>query len=1314
MSLRKTLNLLERLKSFLTPDAPEHRQASALIQRMRQIESKFKDNQPRFTQALIIFVLNLIGMEDGHGGEDEVQNEMGEEEDEEDDADPHLICPVCRAVFVSELLMGAHMIFHTQAAESYVSGVNHLERCVVTAMNGLVRDYKLWCDEIVVNIPAWLMAQYDLIGQCLSPLLRAFVVRAMMYVGVYFVRVDVQTGEIAERMMRYIPSRPTEHVVELSAWLADHVNQIASTLAQWEASEGSDWQVECLNHVMLKVTLSENVAGRGTFQLPAKLKKMHAVVNVNCERACFKYAVLSVLHYADVKHNRWRASAYAAWLNELKFNGVDADNMNIQRDVPLFERMNDIKVNVHVWERGLKGIRYNSRKNTSPRTVNLLLVTNKDGQHHYCGIPKLSRLYRHTKRSNNSPFTCERCTQSFKTQDAFSVHYEWCSRGKAQIEEMPKSKEFGYTNLGHELSPLRVVYADAECYIDPETQRHMPAAFGMYEAWHEDVAIKGKYRAWTGENSVTDFLSELEHMVHDQFQQDNMTRKQMIITPREQHEFNRCEACPKCKRVFTDKIRKVRDHCHITGKYRGPLCHTCNSRLTLKRNVLPVIFHNLKNYDAHLLIKHGLGKFKHWQLHCISQTTEKFMSISAKVPVGKTKTGKAIFFTISFLDSFQFLSSSLATLAESHTSLPVTEKLKDDIPSLSTDVLRRKGVFPYSYFTSLRVLEETSLPSRDAFKNDLSGEECSEEDYSHAHRAWREFGCRTFKDYMMRYLELDVRILTDVFEAFRHLSLRQDKLDPVHFVSLPGLSFQSAFKMTGETVELLQDPFIYNLFERGKRGGMTFVNTHHAAKQLIKVGLQQLIERIMYIDKNNLYGSPLCGYLPHSGFKRLTPHEIRILFPSDQHIIQLDTEADIGYLFEVDLHYPPSIHHLTADFPLAPETQQVTEDMFSEHMKDLYKHIMSQRYPNKTEHKFRPIYKLLLNQTDKYNYVVHFKVLKYYLEKGMTIIKIHNVVQFQQKPFLRPYIEFNTSQRSKATSKHEKDFYKLRNNSLFGKTIEDVRKRSKYHLITDDTKFQKLASSPLFVDRDIITDEIVGVKMYRSRIALNRPIYIGQAVLDLSKLLMYQLYYDILPSCPLIHKIQLLGGDTDSFFLKLTMNHDTTNADILTNLKQYVDFSNYPPTHQLHSDENKARLECFKDEAAGREIEEVILLRPKMYSIKFKDDVKEIKRAKGIGKSVVKNLRHSDYQQAYHNHTESSVNMTILKSIAHSVHTLSFRKRGLSCWDDKRVWLSSNESLPHGHVDSPVRCRKRCRTLPPPSGDVDSDDEQTGKRCRYH
>ena len=228
--------------------------------------------------------------------------------------------------------------------------------------------------------------------------------------------------------------------------------------------------------------------------------------------------------------------------------------------------------------------------------------------------------------------------------------------------------------------------------------------------------------------------------------------------------------------------------------------------------------------------------------------------------------------------------------------------------------------------------------------------------------------------------------------------------------------------------------------------------------------------------------------------------------------------------------------------------------------------------------------------------------------------------------------------------------------------------------------------------------------MIKPKVILEKPIFVGQAVLDYSKLEMYNLFYNILPKCPLIKDLRLVGGDTDSFFLAITTDADKTLTDAFDMMREYVDTSNYPTDHPLFSNVNKAKLGCFKDETGGRTLEEMILLRPKMYSMKYVDELPSIKRAKGISRHVVRDMTHKDYRDAYNEKKETQVNMTILRSRQHTINTVTFRKRALCAWEDKRCWLSENESLPHGHVDSPVPKPKRARVMVPVSGDVVFDE----------
>ena len=157
--------------------------------------------------------------------------------------------------------------------------------------------------------------------------------------------------------------------------------------------------------------------------------------------------------------------------------------------------------------------------------------------------------------------------------------------------------------------------------------------------------------------------------------------------------------------------------------------------------------------------------------------------------------------------------------------------------------------------------------------------------------------------------------------------------------------------------------------------------------------------------------------------------------------------------------------------------------------------------------------------------------------------------------------------------------------------------------------------------------------------------------------------------------------------------------DIFKYFENIFDSSNYPKDHPLFSLANKAKLGCFKDECSGARIKEGILLRPKMYSLKL-DDNKNIKRAKGISKCIVKNMKHKLYRRIFKQQIVSNVNMTVIKSKTHELKTTTLAKRGLSAWEDKRCWMSQNISLPHGHPDTQVPPPKKRKLELPPSSNV--------------
>ena len=276
----------------------------------------------------------------------------------------------------------------------------------------------------------------------------------------------------------------------------------------------------------------------------------------------------------------------------------------------------------------------------------------------------------------------------------------------------------------------------------------------------------------------------------------------------------------------------------------------------------------------HALCIEGFSKMQGWELKPIATTTEKYLTLCAKFEVARDAANKPIFFEARFIDSYQFLSSSLDTLSSNLTICKKlhTSRLRNRYP-VDDDILFKKGIFPYGYIDDTEKLDEDQLPPLNAFFDMLSNSlHASAAQYQHAQKAWRQFQCISLNDYLKRYLELDCLLLADVFENFRSTIIKDTELDPVNFITLPQFTFAAAFRKT--KCDLLQEEEMYEFFEAGIRGGMTFVNTHHVKADNIEMGNPNGSTYIAYWDKNNLYGNALSQLLPCSQFEWLTCQQI--------------------------------------------------------------------------------------------------------------------------------------------------------------------------------------------------------------------------------------------------------------------------------------------------------------------------------------------------------------------------------------------------------------------------------------------------------
>ena len=494
----------------------------------------------------------------------------------------------------------------------------------------------------------------------------------------------------------------------------------------------------------------------------------------------------------------------------------------------------------------------------------------------------------------------------------------------------------------------------------------------------------------------------------------------------------------------------------------------------------------------------------------------------------------------------------------------------------------------------------------------------------------------------------DTLLLADVFKNFRNVCLSNYELDPAHFVSLPGLAWQACLKKTNVELELLTDYDMLLMIEEGIRGGICHaVHPYAKANNIYMKDYDSSKEfsYIQYLDANNLYGAAMLEKLPMNGFKWVSD----ISDINEKFIKSYNKNSDKGYILEVNVDYHSKLHKLHSDMPFLPERMII----------------------DKTK-------KLVCNLQDKKNCVAHISVLKQALDHGLKLRKVHWVIEFNQKAWLKEYIDLNTELRKNAANDFEKDFFTLMNNAVFGKTMENVRKHQDIKLVRTDKKRNKLASEPNYHTMKLIEENLAIIEMKKVKVKMNKPIYLGLCILEISKIIMYEFWYDYVKNKH-GNKARLCYMDTDSFVINIKTND--FYEDISQDVNERFDTSNYTFDRPLPKGINKKVIGLMKDELGGGIITEFVALRPKTYSY-ITNDFTELKNAKGTKKCVVKKmLRFCDYKKCLFGNEPMLKSQQRFKSENHEVYTENINKIALSSNDDKRiVALDRIASYPYGYV----------------------------------
>ena len=986
---------------------------------------------------------------------------------------------------------------------------------------------------------------------------------------------------------------------------------------------------------------------------------------------CFLWCVLRALNPKDTHPERIDKDLKSKE-NTLNMEGIDYPVS--LKDIKRFEKQNlDISISVLGYSKEekiypLRISEFTKKKKENERKHNIVLLLIKNGDNsHYCLVKNLSALLASQVNKHKSKlYFCLNCLNGYDNLEKLEKHKEYCSEEESiKINMPPPDTYIKFKKFVHSERAPFVVYADFEsilkpldtCEPDPKKsytlkyQKHEPVSFVYYIKSFNESVYESKLRSYVRKNeedpdTIDVFLNWLEEDVKIIA---GLGNKEMIITPEEEEQFNQASNCWICDGPLNLQDR-VRDHCHYTGRYRGAAHNKCNLKYS-KPNNISVFFHNLTGYDSHLFIKklnENEGK-----IECIATNEEKYISFSKTIISGEytNKKGetKNKYFKIVFKDSLKFMASSLEALVNNLPEGALNNLEKYFTPE-QVKLLKQKGFFPYDYLDNIEKLNDSKPPPQKAFYSKLTIKGISRNNYKHVLNVWKTFKMKTFKEYLELYNVTDVLLLADVFENFRDICLKNYGLDPVYYYTAPGLAWDAMLKMTKINLELLSDVDKLLMIEKGIRGGVSMISNRYGKannKYMKDFNEKEPSKFLMYVDANNLYGWGMSQKLPVHSFEWMTDKEIKNLFKVQ--VVQFWERTPC--ILEVDLTYPEELHDLHNDYPLAPERVECDKG----------------------------VKKLIPNLRDKNNYVVHYKTLMQYLNLGMELKKIHRGIKFIECDFLKPYINKNTNLRTQAKNNFEKDFFKLMNNSVFGKTMENIRNRTDVRLVNNGEQFKKLVSKPNYESRKIFNENLVSVHMKKTSVTMNKPVYLGMSILDLSKTLMFDFHYKyIKPKYG--NKAKLLFTDTDSFLYEIET--EDFYKDISKDVKDRFDTSDYPKNHPsvILTGINKKVLGMFKDEEAGNNIIEFVGLRAKLYSYKMEEG-KESKKCKGIKKAVVeKSITHEDYKTCLITGQEQLRRQNIIRSYEHVLYTEEINKIALSAADDKRYLIKdSYDTLAWGH-----------------------------------
>lgn len=748
-----------------------------------------------------------------------------------------------------------------------------------------------------------------------------------------------------------------------------------------------------------------------------------------------------------------------------------------------------------------------------------------------------------------------------------------------------KGKKVKFSNFARLHKQPFVIYIHFETLRSPTNKKKpvfvsQPCGFAYSIKSSIDNSVITE--SYVGENCVKILWEKLENVGKTLSKKICAKIEPLAQNDEEKNQMSKISQCYLCyQRLEEDKIA---DFCLLSGKYLGTAHQDCARIPKIAKSIPIVVSKKGLNF---LLAELSNEEIKNIFFFC----NEK----EAKFGFVRRFSGSL---QLKFLDVEKFLNEKILddTILEDSKKKNLKKMFGQKF-----DLVKTQPVFPFSFIKDFTKLEEKFLPPRGGFFDQFQDEEISEKEYLRCEKIWKSFNCVKVSDYVKVCLVSSVLLLEDIFENFRNLCLDKYRLDPIHYLTIASIAWDTMLKYTKIELEILQDKNMINFIKNNIRGGIVQCSKRYAIanNQFCQYNKTKPENFLVCLDANNLAGWAMSQKLPFSEFTWLSQTGINKI--QNSHIREFDEEGDFGYIFEVDLEYPKGLHQKHNDLPFCPEILILpTAPSFEEPVRSL-------------------------NFFPKKNYVIDIRNLKQCLENGLILQKIHRVLKFRQTNWLKAYIDYNTSLRAEAMSEFEKKFYKLLNNSVFGKTIQK-------------TSFDK-------------------------------PIYAGFCILELSKKFMYDFHYNVmLQKYP--ENISLLFMDTDSFLYDIQTENFYNDLKSDKKLLEMFDTSNLDKKWEIPP-KNQKLVGKMKDEYCGKIIREFCGVGAKVYCLDVEGE--EIKKAVGMKKYVKrKYVSIQDYRNCVLRNTQVRKNFLITECENYVLNTYWNVKVVLSPGDKKR-WIAENK-----------------------------------------